>query len=198
MQEANILFTIHFICYWFMVILYDIDSLIILSNSVKNSLKNQILCTLPMCHLFFYNYTIEYNNFQSILGLLVLIITGDIYFYISHRPMHTKLLWKFHKTHHQGNICVSKSLDADLFEHLVGNLGSFAVGILLFQYYGFIFNIYVLYLWSAITTISVCISHSNSKCYLDNNVHLLHHKLLKYNFGTGFYIIDRVCNSHKS
>jgi len=141
MQEANILFTIHFICYWFMVILYDIDSLIILSNSVKNSLKNQILCTLPFIFIFHIDSCIQ-------------------------------------------NYC--------------GNLGSFVVGIILSQYYGFIFNIYVLYLWSAIATISVCISHSNSKCYLDNGVHLLHHKLLKCNFGTGLYIIDRVCNSHES
>ena len=85
--------------------------------------------------------------------------------------MHTKLLWKF------GVFCS--------WNYIISILWIY-------------FNIYVLYLWSAIATISVCISHSNSKCYLDDGVQLLHHKLLKCNFGTGLYIIDRVCNSHES
>ena len=198
MQEANILFTIHFICYWSMVMLYDIDSLIHFADSVKYSLKNQIFSTWPLCHLLFYYYPIQSNNFFiSLLAIFPVIIAGDLYFYISHRPLHSQLLWKFHKTHHRGNVCVSKSLDADIIEHIFGNVGSFICGFILMQYFGFIYNIYVIYLWGAIATINTCISHSNNKCYYDNGIHYIHHKHLKCNYGTGLYIMDKLCGSYK-
>ena len=110
MQQANTLFAIHCLCYWTMVILYDLDSLKFISESVIKSLINQFFCTLPSCYLLFYYYPIEYNNFYlSIFMIFPLILSGDIYFYFSHRPLHSSFFWKYHKTHHRGKVCVSKS-----------------------------------------------------------------------------------------
>ena len=198
MHHSFILFLIHVICYWSMVYLYDNKEITGFTIAVKNSIINQVFITLPTIYIFLNSYPISYNNFLiSIAGIPILIITGDIYFYLSHRPLHSKLLWYFHKTHHRGQVCIAKSLDADPFEHLIGNLGSFIIGIFIKHYLNFTFNIYMLYLWSALATINTCISHSNNMAPGDNNIHNIHHKLLKYNYGTGFYIMDRLFGSYK-
>jgi len=198
MIPTLILFLIHITCYWGMVYTYDDISSNDFSIAVKNSIKNQLCITLPTIFIFFNSYPITYNNFLISLGCIpILIVTCDIYFYLSHRPLHSKLLWQFHKTHHKGKVCVAKSLDADALEHFIGNLGSFAIGIILLQYLGFIFHIYILYLWVAISTINTCISHSNGNAPYDNEIHNIHHKLLKCNYGTGFYILDRLLGSYR-
>ena len=198
MIQTLILFLIHITCYWGMVYTYDDISSNDFSIAVKNSIKNQFFITLPTIFILLNYYPVTYDNFLiSFGGIPILIITGDIYFYLSHRPLHSKLLWRFHKTHHKGKVCIAKSLDADILEHLIGNLGSFAIGIILLHYLGFIFHIYILYLWVAISTINTCISHSNGNAPYDNGIHNIHHKFLKCNYGTGFYILDRLLGSYK-
>jgi len=198
MTPLLILFFIHISCYWGMVYIYDDINSSDFSIAVKNSIKNQFCITLPVIYTFFNYYPIIYNNFLiSVACFPILIITGDIYFYLSHRPLHSNLLWRFHKTHHRGTVCIAKSLDADIFEHFIGNLGSFSVGIILLYYMDFIFNIYALYLWTGISTINTCISHSNGNAPYDNNIHNIHHKFLKCNYGTGFYLLDRLFGSYK-
>ncbi len=201
MVAANV-FLIHFVCYWIMVYLYDkyvlYDRTIVLDRPIRLSLKNQIFYTYPTINILFRYYPISYDDFLlSFCYLPVLVVVGDIYFYITHRPLHTKMLFKYHQSHHKGRIRVAKSLDADGIEHIIGNLGSFLSGILLLQYYGYIINIYVLGLWVGLATINTCLSHSNYNCPLDNGIHYLHHKSLRCNYGTGLYIMDRLMGSYK-
>jgi lathosterol oxidase len=124
-------------------------------------------------------------------------MTGDCYFYLTHRPLHTKWLFKYHKAHHTGIIHVAKSLDADALEHVFGNIGSFVSGILILWYFGHIINFYTICIWVGISTLSVCSSHSNLKCHFDDGVHQKHHKYIKYNYGNGFYICDRLMGTYK-
>ena len=197
-MNVNYSFLIHFICYWFMVNLYDNDvPSKIFYRSALLSLKNQILYTYPCIYIFFKYYPINYDNFLLSFGYLpILIIISDIYFYMTHRPLHTKLLFNFHQSHHTGIIHVAKSLDADGIEHIFGNLGSFLSGILFLQYFGYTIHIYVLNLWIGIATINTCLSHSNLRCVLDDGVHKIHHKKLRCNYGTGLYIMDRLMGSY--
>ena len=127
------IFSIHFFCYWTMVYLYDKD--IPPKNfwkSALSSLKNQILYTYPLFFLFFNYYPVNYNNLLLSFGYIpILIISGDLYFYMTHRPLHSKWLFKYHKSHHTGVVHVAKSLDADGFEHVFGNIGSFINGVLI-------------------------------------------------------------------
>lgn len=191
------LFSIHISCYWTMVYIYDKNVIEDYKNSVIGSIKNQILYTLPSTLIFFNYYPIEYNNFLlSFLYIPFLIVISDSYFYITHRPLHTKWLYHLHKSHHTGEVCVAKSLDSDGLEHIVGNLGSFISGILILWYYGYIINIYIIGMWIAIITINVCISHSNGKCSLDSGNHLSHHKHLKHNYGFGIYLLDRLLGTY--
>ena len=168
-------------------------------ESIKNSLKNQLLSTLPLSILFFNNYPIENNNIcVSLLCIPFIISVSDIYFYSIHRLLHTPLLWKYHRTHHHNTSQVSKSLDADIIEHIIANLGSFIVGFLVLQYYSIIINIYIYYIWIVVSTVSTCSSHSVKRIFGDRGVHQIHHKSLKYNYGTGFYIMDRLTGTYKN
>ena len=194
-----IFFFIHIICYWTMVFLYDknvpIDDLKIAASS---SLKNQLLYTLPSTVIFFNNYPIIYENFLSSFGYLpILIISSDCYFYITHRPMHSKWLYHMHKHHHTGTVCVAKSLDANALEHIIGNLGSFIIGVVCLWYFGVIINIYIVGGWVGFVTINTCISHSNFQCTIDSGNHLNHHKYLNCNYGFGLYLMDRLTGTYK-
>ena len=192
------IFFLHFVCYWGMVFIYDRNvKKKCFYNSVVLSLKNQLLYTYPTIYILFDYYPIKYDNFMfSFLYIPVLVITGDIYFYISHYPLHSKLLFKYHKTHHTGTTHVAKSLDADFIEHVFGNLGSFLCGIVLLKYFNHIINIYILGLWICIVTLNVCISHINKYSKLNNGLHKLHHKRLNCNYGNGFYIMDKLFGTY--
>jgi len=196
---ATNVFLIHFVCYWIMVYLYDKEiPTETFNKSALLSLKNQILYTYPTINLLFRYYPIKDDNFLLSFGYLpILAVTGDIYFYITHRPLHTKMLFKYHKSHHTGRIHVAKALDGDGIEHIVGNLGSVISGILLLQYIGFIINIYILGLWVGIATITTCYSHSKYRCPLDDGLHYLHHKRLRCNYGTGLYLMDRLVGTYR-
>lgn len=192
------LFSLHFIIYWYMVLKYDEIFTKDCFTSIQNSFKNQIFGTFPFISFFLSYYPIYYGDFLSSFGYFpILVVTGDIYFYICHKPFHSKLLWQFHKTHHKGTLCVAKSLDADLLEHLIANIGSFMIGIYILQYFGYILNIYALHIWLGIATFNTCVSHSNLRCKYDDGTHYLHHKIKCCNYGTGFYIMDKLFNSHK-
>ena len=192
------LFLIHIICYWTMVYIYDKNvNVKDYKISVTNSIKNQILYTFPSTIIFFNYYPIQYNNLLlSFTYIPILIIVSDCYFYITHRPLHTKWLYYLHKSHHTGEVHVAKSLDAHGLEHIIGNLGSFICGIALLWYYGFIINIYIISIWIGLATINTCISHSNYKCSLDSGNHYLHHKYRNCNYGFGLYLLDRILGTY--
>ena len=169
-----------------------------LEIAAYSSLKNQLLYTFPTCVIFTNYYPLIYDNFLlSIPYVPLLIISSDVYFYLTHLPLHSKYLYHLHKHHHNGKICVAKSLDANFIEHIFGNLGSFLVGILALWYFNIIINIYVISGWIGMATISTCISHSNSNCFMDNGLHNNHHKYRNCNYGFGIYLMDRIMNTYK-
>jgi sterol desaturase/sphingolipid hydroxylase (fatty acid hydroxylase superfamily) len=111
--------------------------------------------------------------------------------------MHSKWLYHLHKHHHTGSVCVAKSLDANALEHIIGNLGSFIIGVVCLWYFGVIINIYMVGGWVGFVTINTCISHSNFQCTIDSGNHLNHHKYLNCNYGFGLYLMDRLTGTFK-
>ena len=193
------LFLTHFFCYWIMVLIYDNDiSSRELDIAISSSIKNQLFYTLPIFILFSYSYPIVYNNFTySALYTPFLVVTSDVYCYLTHIPLHSRYLYNIHKHHHNNTVCVAKSLDADGVEHIVCNMGTFFAGILSLWYFNIILNTYILVFWIGFVTIINCASHSNGKCFLDNGSHLNHHKYRRCNYGFGLYLVDRVLNTYK-
>ena len=104
---------------------------------------------------------------------------------------------KYHKLHHSDIVSVAKSLDADALEHLLCNLGSFLIGFYILSCLDIILNVYVICFWTMLATINTCSSHSSDIGPYDSGVHKKLHELLKYNYGTGFYIMDRLFGSYK-
>jgi len=193
-------FCIHIACYWGMVWKYDNESdPKSFREAARNSLKNQLCCTLPSTILFykFTNMSPEISLFSSILLIPFIIIISDVYFFLTHYPLHKTFLWKYHKTHHRGKVHVAKSLDADLVEHFIGNLGSFISPFIIFNWLEIPFNLTIFNIWVAISTLNTCVSHMGYEAFGDKSIHHLHHKYLKYNYGTGFYILDRLLGTYK-
>jgi sterol desaturase/sphingolipid hydroxylase (fatty acid hydroxylase superfamily) len=198
MENWQIVFLIHIMNYWWICIYYDnfYKNFIHLKDSIEGSIKNQLFVTLPFVYLFMNNYPIENNNILlSVILIPFLVIVADFYFYITHRLAH-KYLWFIHKYHHKGKNYAVKSLDAHMTEHLICNLGSIVFGLYCFKYYNIIINIYILYLWIAFTTINTCLTHTED--YDKKGDHLIHHKYLHYNYGVGFYIMDKVIGTYKT
>jgi len=190
------IYLFHIICYWSMCIYYDDmrKNYMELKESIKGSIINQIFVTYPFIYLYFKDYPLEYNNLElSILFLPFLLISADFYFYIIHRFCH-EYLWFIHRYHHRGKNFAVKSLDAHVLEHLFCNLGSIICGVQLLKHY-FIFNVYILYLWTIMITINTCLTHS--EIYDKKGEHLVHHKYLNYNYGVGFYLMDRIVGTYK-
>jgi sterol desaturase/sphingolipid hydroxylase (fatty acid hydroxylase superfamily) len=159
---------------------------------------NQVTITLPTIYIALKYYPMVNNGIiGSIACLPLLVITGDIYFYTLHRLMHTRYLWPYHKLHHSDLVSVSKSLDGGVLEHLLCNLGSFIIGFYILLQLNVIINMYVACAWTMVATINTCGSHSSDIGPYDLGVHKKHHELLKYNYGTGFYIMDRLFGSYK-
>ncbi len=200
MFDTTITFITHMVCYWGMVWKYDTASkLESYREAVRNSLKNQICCTLPSIILFneFSAMPVSTHFFSSLCLIPVIIAVSDVYFFLTHYPLHKTFLWRYHKTHHCGKVHVAKSLDADLIEHLIGNLGSFIAPFILFHIMDIPFNMIIYNIWVAIATLNTCVSHLGYKAFGDKGVHHLHHKYLKCNYGTGFYILDRLLGTYK-
>jgi sterol desaturase/sphingolipid hydroxylase (fatty acid hydroxylase superfamily) len=198
-MNTFVLFGCHFIPYWVMVYLYDSGETRDFKKAVYNSLSNQVTITLPTIYIVLKHYPMVNNGIiGSIACIPFMVITGDIYFYTLHRLMHTRYLWPYHKLHHSDSVSVSKSLDGSVLEHLLCNLGSFIIGFYILLQLNVIINMYVVCIWISFATINTCGSHSSGCAPYDSGVHRLHHLKLTRNYGTGFYIMDRLVGSYEN
>merc|ERR1712096_528481 len=182
MQDWLLLWTIHVIVYWLMVLLHGDTSRPDFKTAILASIKNQIFYSLPAFYVFFHgfgNYSMGYTAYEtnqgfikSLLYIPVLAICTDIYFHIVHRLCHTKLLWPIHRKHHDAPVHVAKALDADIFDHIIVNLGSATVGVWFLQYYGIILDVNCLHVWAAAA------SYFNSRDHVmktPDTSHVRHH-----------------------
>ena len=167
-------------------------------ESAKGALKNQLCVTLPSIIMLARCSPHQTEPLGvSMMCLPLLVVATDLYFYVLHRALHTRRLWKWHKAHHTGQVRPVKALDADAPEHLMVNLGSFACGFVVSHVvFGFAFHRSAVYVWTAVSTLNTCWSHC-PELDGENGSHVLHHKHLKCNYGVGFYIGDRLLGSKR-
>lgn len=198
-MEYLLIYFIHIFCYWFTSMYYDNykRNYKLLKDSIRGSIYNQIFITFPFIYFNFKGYKFRSgreNIISSICLIPFLVVMADIYFYITHIFCH-KYLWFIHKYHHKGKNFAVKSLDAHMIEHILCNLVSIIIGLKILQLYNFYMNIYILCLWTAMTTINTCLTHTEE--YDKEGIHLVHHKYHNYNYGVGFYIMDRIFGTYK-
>tara|TARA_Y100000817_G_C16853924_1_gene543241 strand:+ start:1428 stop:1832 length:405 start_codon:yes stop_codon:yes gene_type:complete len=119
-----------------------------------------------------------------IISLFLTVISYDIWFYFMHRLFHTKLLYKYHKKHHE--YVISKR-EAATYGTLVDNGLTSCGGIIVFlilpiNIYGCIIgNIYV-YLRGFVLHCPILLNNYYlKKIYTDH--HLKHHLYFNCNYG---------------
>lgn len=188
---------VHLLIYWGLVRCYDEASKGDY-HCVRDSLRNQFLCTLPLGALVLYMVTEQRSATYRISWLPIFVVAADVHFYLVHRAMHSRWLWPYHKRHHRGTLSIAKSLDADLPEHLIANFGSYVAGyLLMYAMTPWKPSALLVLSWSAIATWATCTSHCAQRIHGDQGLHTVHHHHLNANYGVGFYLMDRLLGTYK-
>ncbi len=171
---------------------------ILTSNEIKNKVwwSGYFMCCVNYIISLYFGQFINIpvkNNFyfNDIFIFIPYIFISDLVFYSTHRIMHYKYLYKYHKQHHLWNEPVSTSfLDSNPFEHLLVNIPTVIVPLYVIH----ISDIQQM-IWIIIVTTQSILSHM--ELYDINGPHIKHHKLRKVNYGTGLYLCDRLLGTYK-
>lgn len=108
--------------------------------------------------------------------ILVLILSAELWFDLSHRLLHTRWFYRFHKLHHQFKYPYGLTgLYAHPVEFIFCNLAS-----TIWTLYWIEYSPIVIYIWNAYLAINTINSHHK---YFEGP-HLIHHRKLNVNFGS--------------
>lgn len=157
---------------------------------IPNVSKNILFYIFPYIFMLLYTQKRIYGDYQkydydyNILNLfkftfnsLLIYFITDIVFYHTHRLMHTKHFYNYHKTHHELKDPISISA---LYMHpldlYVSNLSPIAFASLLLNLDIFTNRLNIIIQISY----TILVSHNGYKLH---NIHNIHHTLFKYNFG---------------
>ena len=117
----------------------------------------------------------------EILYVLIQFGFGEVWFYTIHYILHTKYLYRFHKTHHENNEVIGIfALYAHPFDAIVTNSGS-----IILLHYIIHFSLFHLYFIGTIAIVNTVISsHTGTKV----GFHQLHHRRFTCNYGMDYFM----------
>lgn len=167
----------------------------------KNKLTNRDIYRQLLKHViitFIVTYIATYIKFRGIrIGMipkiLLSMIMNEIWFYYSHRLMHTKL-WKYHKQHHYFyHPSAVSSLYVSVVELILVNYPNILLPLTVFD-----FTNTETVIFSLGAALFLLTGHnSNGKLWLTtSNHHLIHHKDYNHNYGF-LHIMDYIHGTHK-
>jgi sterol desaturase/sphingolipid hydroxylase (fatty acid hydroxylase superfamily) len=114
-------------------------------------------------------------------NVFLYIFCYDIAFYFTHLLLHTKLLYKYHRLHHDtpyDELTYYDTIKGHLIETILQNIGFILPPLIYIKY-----NFNELLLSISFVCIRGAMRHDHKFTYLIGNHHLLHHKNQRYNFG---------------
>lgn len=165
-------------------------------NSAKYVLYLQLISFIPTISvmypvLYYVNIDLSWKYPGIINSLYKLILTTlifDLLFYIGHRSLHTKLLYKYHKRHHEWTAPVG------VVAHYADILEFFVVDILLAAISPVIAgcNSLLSCIWIVIASFMVIITHSGYDLFCVKS-HDEHHE--KFNCNYGILFTDHIFNT---
>ena len=135
-----------------------------------------------------------YNiNYRTIFKYIISGILVEIYFYLSHRLMHHRLLYKYHSIHHRviyprAYACVY----CHWIEMIVVNISTVMFGVVVTK-----MNMGEICLWMFIACFNTMWGHSGGDfnlSILSHKYHYRHHTLIGGNYGTGMFM-DKTFNT---
>ena len=107
-------------------------------------------------------------------------------------------MYQYHKKHHELDCRETKDHKSTMFAIGALNMDwiEFLFTILLMPLCAFLVGLseYIILFFTIIFTILLCDSHSSNPI-LNNEKHIIHHKIRKKNFGFGLYIFDKLYNT---
>ena len=146
---------------------------------MPNVLFNVFISSLPVTIFFDKYYEKHITNENYIYTKLILFkYLSQLIFYFCHRLLHTKLLYKYHKKHHEITVPIGISaIYSSVIEFYVGNTVPVILSVILLDIPSKYFDLIMVLVISNATIFS----HSN---IIVSNHHDIHHKLFKYNYGS--------------
>lgn len=134
--------------------------------------------------------SIRFVWYIEILKTIAYVVISEIWFYFFHFISHHKLLYKFHKDHHQYTAPVAiNALYANPLDFAIGPLFSISTGPMLFPG-----HIITLLIYTIVVVFVNATSHSGYD--LMSRFHDDHHKYFNYNYGYGLFM-DRIFKTEK-
>lgn len=124
------------------------------------------------------------------LGSIIIILSYDIWFYISHIILHTNKFYYIHKYHHSikyDDINYTDTYKSDNIEIVLQGIS------VLFPYIYINFDIYSFLFAITFINIRGLMRHDKRFVWLVGDHHLLHHKYHNYNYGEPW--IDYLCST---
>ena len=117
--------------------------------------------------------------------IILSIFCYDIWFYVSHRLLHTRTLYPIHSIHHKYVVpTLWDTYEGHWFESPFQGLGTFVP----FLYFSYDWT--VIFVILLILNVRGFMRHDERFVWLIGNHHLLHHRFPQYNFGE--YWLDRL------
>jgi len=116
------------------------------------------------------------------------VLCYDIWFYISHRFLHTRALYPVHSLHHQKVVpTLLDTYEGHWFESPFQGLGA------LVPFYWYSYSVSAIVAILFILNMRGMMRHDERFVWLIGNHHLLHHRFPQFNYGE--YWLDRLCGT---
>ena len=164
-----------------------------LDKVVKNLLINMFVSFFGL-HIMFNLPLCIFDEYNSILKIMICILTSEVWFYHTHIMLHQQKLYVlFHKKHHEFTEPYALTgIYCSLYELIFCNIPTIALGPILTN-----MNPILMYIWVFVVSLNVTFTHSGIGKEYDLNDHDIHHSSFKYNYGT-LYIFDALYGTLKS